>query len=137
MKKLSVLITSGAYNRLLQALEFAAVSTQHGVQVSVLFRDEAVSRMTKDKIRDIPFSDAYRGRETRVKNLLKEQQRHDLAALMREIKERGDVKLSICRDSLAYFDITVDQLIPEIDEVQSLDAFWKEEVGTADQMVTF
>lgn len=137
MKKLSVLITSGAYNRLLQALEFAAVATQHGVQVSVLFRDEAVSRMTKDKIRDIPFSDAYRGRETRVKNLLKEQQRHDLAALMREIKERGDVKLSICRDSLAYFDITVDQLIPEIDEVQSLDAFWKEEVGTADQMVTF
>ncbi|HSE57428.1 MAG TPA: DsrE family protein [Nitrospiraceae bacterium] len=137
MKKLAVLITSGAYNRLLQALEFAGVAAQHGVQVSALFRDEAASRMTKDKVRDIPFSEAYRGRETRVKNLLKEQQRHDLAALMREMKERGDVKLSICRDSLAYFDITVDQIIPEIDEVQGLDAFWKEEVGMADQVVAF
>jgi peroxiredoxin family protein len=137
VKKLAVLVTSGAYNRLLQALEFAGVATQHGVQVSVLFRDEAVSRMTKDRVRDIPFSDAYRGRETRVKNLLKEQQRHDLTALMREMKERGDVKFSVCRDSLAYFDITVDQIISEIDEVQGLDAFWKEDVGTADQVVAF
>jgi peroxiredoxin family protein len=53
------------------------------------------------------------------------------------MKERGDVKLSICRDSLAYFDITVDQIIAEIDEVQGLDAFWKEEISTADQVVAF
>jgi peroxiredoxin family protein len=137
VKKLALIITNGAYNRLLQALEFARVATQHGMQVSVIFRDEAVSRMTKDKIRDIPFSDVFRGRETRVKNLLKEEHRHDLTALMREMKERGDVKLSICRDSLAYFDITVDQIIAEIDEVQGLDAFWKEEISTADQVVAF
>ncbi|MEX5212869.1 MAG: DsrE family protein [Nitrospiraceae bacterium] len=137
MKKLAVLVTTGAYNRLLQALEFVGAATQHGVQVSVLFRDEAASRMTKDKVRDIPFSDAYRGRETRVKNLLKEQQRHDLAALIRGMKEQGDVKFSICRDSLSYFDITVDQVIAEIDEVQGLDAFWKEDISAADQVVAF
>jgi peroxiredoxin family protein len=53
------------------------------------------------------------------------------------MKERGDVKFSVCRDSLAYFDITVDQIIPEIDEVQGLAAFWKEDAGTADQVVAF
>jgi hypothetical protein len=38
---------------------------------------------------------------------------------------------------MEYFDLTVAQVIPELDEVQKADAFWKQEVATADQVLAF
>lgn len=72
-----------------------------------------------------------------MRTLLQEQRRHDLAAQMREIKEKGDVKFSICRDTLQQFDIVVEQLIPELDEVQTAAAFWNEAIQSADEVLTF
>ena len=54
-----------------------------------------------------------------------------------EWKEVGDAKFSMCRDSIGYFDINVENLIPELDEVQRAEAFWKEEVVPADRVLTF
>jgi peroxiredoxin family protein len=68
---------------------------------------------------------------------LKERKLHDLPLLLREIKEKGDAKFSVCRDSIEYFDLSVDKLIPELDEVQRVEAFWKEEVVNADHILTF
>jgi predicted peroxiredoxin len=47
------------------------------------------------------------------------------------------VKFSVCRDSLESFELTVEQLLPELDEVQKAEAFWREEVAQADQVLTF
>lgn len=135
--KLAVIVTRGAYNNLLQACEFARIAVAAGTRVSVLFRDEAAARVTTAKIHDLQFSEAYKGRESKVREILRGRKRHDLPALLREIKETGDAKFSVCRDSLEYFDIGVDQVIPELDEVQRAESFWKEEVVPADQVVTF
>ncbi|WP_447978739.1 DsrE family protein [Candidatus Nitrospira bockiana] len=137
MKKLAVIVTRGAYNNLLQACQLARMAVEAGAQVSMLFRDEAASKLTLDKIHELTFSDGYRGREVRVRTLLRERKLNDLPLLLRELKEKGDVKLSVCRDSLDYFDISVEKLIAELDEVQRAEAFWKEEVATADQVLTF
>ncbi len=137
VKKLAIIVTRGAYNNLLQACEFARIAAESGVQVSLLFRDEAVARLSVEKVRDIVLSNAYKGRESKVREMLEEQKRDDLPALLREIKERGDAKFSVCERSLRLFEITIDKLIPELDEVQGAEAFWKEEVMTADQVMTF
>ncbi len=137
MKKLAVIVTDGAYNNLLQACELVRIAAKSGTQVSVLFRDTAAAKMVVAKIKDLQFSDAYKGRESRVRELLREHKRHDLPAILREIKEKGDAKFSVCRDSLDYFEIGVEQVIPELDEVQRAEAFWKEEVVSADQVLTF
>lgn len=138
MKRLAVIVTRGAYNNLLQACDLVRIAAANGTQVSVLFRDEAAAKLTLEKVKQLPtFSDGYRGREARVRELLQERKRHDLPAILREIKELGDVKFSVCRDSLDYFELTVDQLIPELDEVQKAEAFWKEAVAQADQIMTF
>lgn len=137
MKKLAMIVTRGSYNNVLQACELARIATESGAQVSLLFRDEAVARMTNDKVHDMPLSDAYKGRESKVREMLQERELSDLQTILRGIKEKGDAKFSVCRDSIEYFEIAVEKLIPELDEVQKLEAFWKEEVVSADQVMTF
>ena len=137
MKKIAVIVTRGAYNNLLQACEVAQKAVESGAQVSVLFRDEAVARLTKQKIRDVTLSDGYKGRESKVREMLAEQKLDDLPALLREIKEKGDAKFAVCRRSIELFEIEVESLIPELDEVQQFEAFWKEEVLPAEHVLTF
>ncbi len=137
MKKLAVIITQGGYNNLLQACEFARLAAESGIQVSVLFRDEAAARMTKNRIGQVTLSEAYKGRESKVREMLEARHLHDLPALLRDIKEKGDAKFTICRTSLEYFEVNVEQLIPELDEVQPTETFWNEEVVPADKVMTF
>lgn len=137
MKKLAMIVTRGAYNNLLQACELAKIAAASGVQVSILFRDEAAAKLTIDKVKELTFSDAYRGRESKVREMLRERKQNDLPTILREIKEKGDAKFSICRSSMEYFELRVEHLIPELDEVQAAEAFWKEEVAQADQVLTF
>ncbi|RMH10105.1 MAG: hypothetical protein D6704_00140 [Nitrospirae bacterium] len=112
-------------------------ASHDGTQVSVFFRDESVAKMTLDKAKPLTFTEGYRGREARMREYLEEQKKDDLQGLLREAKESGDVKFSICRDSIKYFGHKVEDLLPEFDEVQSLEAFWKEEILTAEQVLTF
>ena len=137
MKTLAVIVTRGTYNNLLQVCELVRIAALVGTRVSVLFRDEAAGMLTHDKVKELSLSEGYRGREVRMRELLRERKLHDLPAILRETKEKGDVKFSVCRDSVEYFDLRVEQLISELDEVQSVDAFWKEEVASADQVLTF
>ena len=137
MKTLAMIVTRGTYNNLLQACQIARTAVESGTRVSVFFRDEAVARLALDTVHELTFTEAYRGREVKVRTLLKERKLHDLPLLLRELKEKGDAKLSVCRDSMEFFDLPVEKLIPELDEVQRAEAFWKEEVVKADQVLTF
>jgi peroxiredoxin family protein len=137
MKQLAMIITRGTYNNILQACQLARIAVESGTRVSILFRDEAVARLTVDKVQELTFTEAYRGREVKVRNLWKDRKLHDLPLLLREIKDKGDAKFSVCRDSIEYFDIPVEKLISELDEVQRVEAFWKEAVAQADEVLTF
>lgn len=137
MKKLAVIVTRGSYNNLLQVCELVRIAATAGAQVSVLFRDEAALKLTNEKVKELMFFDGYRGREARIREILRDRSQHDLPAILRDLKEKGDAKLSVCRDSVEYFELRVDQLIAELDEVQPADTFWKEEVAQADQVLTF
>ncbi len=134
---MAVIITKGGWNNLFQACEWIALAAASGMEVSGYFRDEAAGRMTKDKIKELTMSPDYRGREGFVRDLLKNENKADLPKMMQTSKEKGDVKFSVCRDSLKYFGVNVEELIPELDEVQTAEAFWKEAVLPADQVLTF
>ncbi|MEO6202315.1 MAG: DsrE/DsrF/DrsH-like family protein [Nitrospirales bacterium] len=137
MKKIAVIITKGGWNNLSQACEWIALAAASGMEVSGYFRDEAAGRMTKDKIKELTMSPDYRGREGFVRDLLKNENKADLPKMMQTSKENGNVKFSVCTDSLKYFGVNVEELIPELDEVQTAEAFWKEAVLPADQVLTF
>lgn len=137
MKKLVVIVTRGGFINLLHACEFVRIAASNNTQVSVLFRDESVAKMSLSKVKEIGFSEWYRGREAKMKELLAEEKKDDLQALLREVKASGDVKFSICRESIRYFDIKVENLLPELDEIQTAESFWNQEVEGADQVLTF
>ena len=137
MKKIAVIVTRGGYNNLLQACEWITLAASNGVRVGVFFRDEAAARMNLAKVKELTLSEGYRGREAHVRETLREEKKSDLQGLLRAAKEAGDVKLSVCRDSIRYFEISVESLLPELDEVQQAKAFWKEEMAEADHILTF
>lgn len=137
MEKLAVIITRGAWNNLLQACEWIALAAASGIEVSVYFRDEAAGRMTQLKIKELTMSSDYRGREAFMRDLLKKENKADLSSIMQKAKETGNVKFSVCKDSLRYFNVKVEELIPELDEVQTAEAFWKEAILPADRILTF
>lgn len=137
MKKVVVIVTQGSFNNLLQACEFIRLAASNNNQVSVLFRDESVARMALNNVKEIGFSEGYRGREAKMKEMLAKEKMDDLQILLRDVKESGDVKFSICRESLRYFDLKVESLIPEIDEVQTAESFWKQEIESSERILTF
>ncbi len=137
MKKIVVIITRGGFNNLLQACEWIDQAAKSGIEVTGYFRDEAAGRMSRSKIKEMTMSEGWRGRETLVRSLLRDENKADLSAFLQKIKETGNVKFSVCKDSVRYFDMRVEDLIPELDEVQTLEAFWKEAVLPADQVLTF
>ncbi len=137
MKKIAVIITRGGFNNLLQACEWMAIAAGSGMEVSGYFRDEAAGRMSQVKIKEMTMSADYRGREASVRDLLRQEHKSDLSTFLQNAKDNGNLKLSVCQDSLRYFAIKPEELIPELDEVQTAEAFWKEAVLSADQVMTF
>ncbi len=125
MKKVVVIVTRGGFNNLLQACEWMALAAASGMEVSGYFRDEAAGRMSKTKIKEMTMSPDYRGREAAVRDLLRQEEKADLSQLLQRAKESGNIKLSVCKDSLRYFDLRPEDLIPELDEVQTAETFWK------------
>lgn len=132
-----MIITRGGWNNLFQACEWIALAAAHGIEVNAYFRDEAAGRMTQGKIKELTMSPEYRGREAFVRDLLKKENKSDLSSIMQKAKESGNVKFSVCKDSMRYFNVKVEELIPELDEVQTAEAFWKEAVLPADNVLTF
>ncbi len=137
MKKIAIIITRGGFNNLLQACEWMSLAAASGMEVSGYFRDEAASRMSQTKIKEMTMSSDYRGREAAVRDLLRQEEKADLSKFLQKAKESGNIKLSVCKDSLRYFDMRPEDLIPELDEVQTAEAFWKEAILPADQVLTF
>ena len=137
MKKLSVIVTRDGYNNLLQTWKLITLAASHSTQVGVLVHDEAASNMSLQKGKGLTFSEGYRGQETYMHDLLREQRKGDLQGLLGSAKEAGDVKFSVSCDFVGYFSIPVEELIPEQDKVQQTPAFWKEEISETGQVLTF
>ncbi len=93
--------------------------------------------MSTTKIKEMTMSSAYGECEAVVRDLLRQEHKANLSKLRLKAKESDNVKLSACKDSLRYFDLMSEDLIPEFVEGQTAEAFWKEVVLSADQVVTF
>ena len=136
MRSLAVIVSGGSTNNLIQVLTLLMASVHSEIKTRVLFRDEAVFRLTPAKINQRDFSSAYgdgAGLEPRLKKL----DLTDLHKLCRDIKASGDVKYYVCSSSLAICGLRKEELIPEVDDVRGLPAFLLEDVATADKVLTF
>ncbi len=137
MKSLAVIASGGTFNNLVQVATLLMAAAGSGIAVRVFFRDEAVLKVTKSGAAEVNLSEAFRGDAAGVRARLEGQGLLDLAALFREVKEIGDVRLYVCSSSLQICGARPEDLLPEMDGVRGLTAFLLEDVAAADRVLTF
>jgi len=137
MKKIAILVSRGTYNSLVQVMTLVMACTLSEIKIRLFFRDESVFKLTPAEAGQINLSEIYRGKEAGVMERLKANSLENLQSLIRELKEKGDVHVSVCSSSLAICGLSHADLIPEVDEVQGLTSFLLEEMSTSDQILTF
>ena len=136
MKSLAVMVSGGSTNNFIQVLTLLMASVHSDIKARVLFRDEAVLRLTPQAINRLTLSEAYAG-DAGIAQRLQRLDLADLHKLCRDIKASGDVRYYVCSSSLAICGLRREDLIPEIDEVRGLPAFLLEDVAAADRVLTF
>ena len=136
MKSLAVIVSGGSTNNLIQVLTLLMAAVHEDMRVRVFFRDESLFRLTPAAINRIELSEAYRDASA-VEQRLKQHDLLDVQKLCRDIKASGDVKYYACSSSLELSGMKTKDLIPEIDGARGLPAFLKEEIATADKVLTF
>ena len=137
MKSLAVIVSGGSTNNLIQVLTLLMAAVHAELKTRVLFRDEAIGRLTPAKINALEWSPAYIQEAAHLPSRVKRLDLLDLQKLCRDIKDSGDVRYYACSSSLALWGLAKDDLIPEIDEVRGLPTFLLEDVATADKVLTF
>lgn len=137
MKSLAVIVSGGSTNNLIQVLTLLMAAVHADLKARVLFRDEAVARLTPEAINRLDLSAPYAGDGAGVAQRLQKLDLTDVRKLCRDIKASGDVKYYACSSSLAVWGLKREDLIPEIDGVRGLPAFLLEDVATADKVLTF
>ena len=137
MKSLAVIVSRGSTNNFIQVLTMLMAAVHSDVKARVFFRDEAVYRLTPDRINALALSDGYAHDAAQVAQRLKKLDLADLRKLCADIKASGDVKYYVCSSSLAICGLKQEDLISEVDEVRGLPSFLLEDVATADKVLTF
>lgn len=139
MKKVAIIVAHGSFNSLFQvATLIRALTSSPDTSIRVFFRDEALVKLTKDRINELNFSDVYRRMEEEVLARLQAADFEDLHSFLRDSKQHGDdVQFFACASSMYMAGIKEVDLIPEIDSVRTLTSFILEEVSTADVVMTF
>ena len=137
MKSLAVIVSGGSTNNFIQVMTLLMAAVHSDIKARVLFRDEAVFRLTPAAINTPELSGAYAHDRQGLQQRMQKLDLQDLHKLCRDIKVSGDVKYYVCSSSLALCGLKREQLIPEIDEVRGLPTFLLEDVATADKVFTF
>jgi peroxiredoxin family protein len=139
VKKVAILVSGGSFNNIFQtATLIRALTVSLDTSIRVFFRDEALVKLTKERVNQINFSETYRGMEEEALERLRVADFEDLQSFLRDSKEHGDdVRFFACTSSMYMAGIKEEDLIPEIDSVRTLTEFLLEEVGDADVVMTF
>lgn len=137
MKKIAILVSRGTYNSIVQVMTLVMACLLSEIKVRLFFRDESVFKLTPAEAGKINLSEIYRGKEAGVIEQLKANSLENLQLLLKELKEKGDLRVSVCSSSMAICGLKHENLIPEVDEVQGLTSFLLEEMSTSDHILTF
>ena len=139
MRKVAIIVGNGSFNNLvLLSTLIAGLVSAFDCKVRVFFRDEALLKLTKERINEINFSPAFDGMQDEAVRRLEQSGFTDLRGFLRHAKELGDdVRYYGCRSSMYLIGAAEADLIPEIDEVTSVSRFLLEELAEADKVLTF
>lgn len=134
---MAIIATRGTHTALINLFTTAMAAAVSEMSVRILLRDEAVYRLTRERIANIRLSELYADDRDAILGRLRDAGLTDLSALIRDTKKQGNVQIFACTSSMAILGAREGDLIPEIDEPRGLTSFLLDEVSDADIVLSF
>lgn len=135
--KLSVIVTRGTTNNLFQVATLVRAATAIDATVEVFFQDEALRKLTRDRINVPEWSSAYDVVLPQLAERLQAADFTDLQTFLRDAKEHGDaVRYWASAETLAAGGVNPDDLTPLLDGVLFA-ADFLDQAQAADALLSF
>lgn len=128
-EKIAIIISDASYERVEYVLALAFSSAAMGKEVHILFTYGAVTRLKKGHTDRVGEETSEWIRE-QVKTGLEKGSMQRISELIKNLKRLG-AKIYACVAAMAFHNITRDELIEEVDEVQGLVAFIESIAGAS------
>ncbi len=135
--KMSIIATRGTHTALVNLFTTVMAAALSEMSVRVLLRDEAVYRLTRERVSKIALPEMYGNDKATILMRLQETGLTDLKALIRDAKKQGDVRIFACTSSMAILGTAEEDLIEEIDEPRGLTSFLLDEMSESDIVLSF
>lgn len=137
LRRLAVIVTKGTSNHLFQAATLVRAATTLDTVVEVLFRDQALLKLQRQRVNVAEWSPAYAAVLPQLEERLRSADFTDMETFLRDAKEHGDhVSFWACSETVSTHRITLEDLVPLLDGERSTEAFLASARG-ADALMTF
>ncbi len=120
-ERITIILHSGSYDRASYALSIALVALASGMEVHVLLTFEGLRRFTKGHLADIGEETSPNMR-THIKRGLESGSIQPLDAQLADARKLG-LRLYACPNAMAALNITLSDLLVEVDSVMGVAAF--------------
>ena len=120
-QRLTIVLHSGAYDRASYALSIALVALASGMEVHMLLTFDGLRRFTKGHLADLG-EETSPGVIVNIKRGLESGGIQSLEAQLDGAKKLG-LKLYACPNAMAALNISLSELLVEIDNIMGLAAF--------------
>jgi peroxiredoxin family protein len=119
-KRLTIILHSGSYDKVTNALSLAIVSLTMDMEVYVLLTYEALRRFIKGHLEDPDATEP--DLLAMMKKGIDSGKFHSISEKLATAEEMG-LKLYACNTAMATLDIVRENLVDEVDDIMGLTAF--------------
>lgn len=132
-----MVVTRGTSNNLFQAATLVRAATTLDVAVEVLFRDDALLKLRRERINLAEWAPVYAVVLPQLEERLRAADFTDMETFLRDAKEHGDrVRFWACSETLAARKLSLDELTPVLDGERSAEMFLAA-ARAADALISF
>lgn len=121
--RLCIILSSGAYEKVHEAMGIASVALARGGEVHVLFTYGAIGRLVKGMTDLVEMEGAPTPFAERFKKHVERGSIETISSMMRAGKQFGALSIYACSAAMAILSVSHDDLIPEVDSVTGLVRF--------------
>jgi peroxiredoxin family protein len=122
-KKIAIIVHSGTLDQLLCAFILGSTATAIDWDVHMYFTFWGLKALTKGGMDDVGLPAIYKDLEPMISKKLEEMNYPTPYQMLQRMKESGRLTLYACTPTMEMFDITKEDLIPEVDQLAGAATF--------------